>query len=769
MKNLTIIIILLFISLSSQAETITGSVFSIKTKEAIIGANIILYSADNKKPIQSSQTDKNGNFTINSDSIKNCILNITIIGYTPANIIVNSHNNVNLGIIELENNSLMLNEVEVIGDNIIQKVDKYVIIPTDSELKRSRDLFNLLKNLYLPGLEIDNIKNTASINGNTPIYQINGIPKNKEDILSINPQNIVRIDYSNTPSIRYINDNVGGIINFIIKERETGGSLYTNLYASPSTGLISGYIGGKINYKKSEFSISVAEDWRKTSDTKINATENYIGREYPINDISMAKPKVNKLSNFINLSYLYQYNTNTVFSIAFLNRISNNKNTTHTNTEREYNNQPFILNNNNNSVTDSYTQSLDIFFKKEMKRNQSIELNIVGTLFNSDYNRKLIQTINSQENIYINDIDNKRWSLITELAYHKSFSKISTNWGIKNKFSHTQNIYTPDNTTSKLKINDNYFYGEIIGSIKKVSYSLGTGLKTYYEQNDNMSRVYLRNLSTLKILYSCKKNLTFDYLFMYNPNLPSVSQLENVYQVVNDIMAKEGNPNLKPSEWMRNRILISYKWSKYRARLWGIYDYTFSPLISDIYYDKTKNYFVSKTINAEYNTKFNLQLDLSANELFNHLNLSTSVGWDYIKSRASNFNHTLSNIYWNLDALAYYKSWSLSVNLTLRPQKELIGEAIVTPSKSINVSLQYSFKDFIFSASIYNPFFNNKYIDTTQNFSKVHPMYVEINNNDYANMVAIGIVYKINFGKQFKRTKKNLNNSDKNDSMIIAE
>ncbi len=140
--------------------------------------------------------------------------------------------------------------------NVINRVDKSIIIPTANQLRNSNSSLSLLQNMNLPGLYVDVIEQNVSINGSQPIYKIDGVTKTKHDILSVNPKNIARIEYEDSPSIRNIDKNVGGVINIILKKREDGGSFRGSALGSPMTEFLNTDLYGSYNRAKSEFSVN---------------------------------------------------------------------------------------------------------------------------------------------------------------------------------------------------------------------------------------------------------------------------------------------------------------------------------------------------------------------------------------------------------------------------------------------------------------------------------------------------------------------------------
>lgn len=161
------------------------------------------------------QSDESGAFRLDSVSGGSCLLRITALGYKPEviSVIGKELQVLNLGYIYLSESSVNLTEVTVYGTGIIEKVDKYIVLPDREQIERTSRTINLLDGLDLPGLRVNSALQKITIDDRTPVYQINGREQPLTRILNINPKDIVRIEYSNVPGIRYLDRNVAGVIN----------------------------------------------------------------------------------------------------------------------------------------------------------------------------------------------------------------------------------------------------------------------------------------------------------------------------------------------------------------------------------------------------------------------------------------------------------------------------------------------------------------------------------------------------------------------------
>lgn len=187
-------------------------------KALVIGRNSM------KKVVVGVETDPSGKFS--SANVTDSILAIEISkeDYTTVYIRISGTDGefVDLGTIELKPMEVSLGEVVVTAQTVIQKPDRYIIIPSRKELDRAANGLSLLSDMQykMPGLTVNESLQTVQVDNATPVFKINGRPCSLSHFLALNPQRILRIEYHDNPDVRYENRRV---INVILNPRGDGG------------------------------------------------------------------------------------------------------------------------------------------------------------------------------------------------------------------------------------------------------------------------------------------------------------------------------------------------------------------------------------------------------------------------------------------------------------------------------------------------------------------------------------------------------------------
>lgn len=122
--------------------------------------------------------------------------------------------------LHMQDSTFTLSAVEIKADKVIKKADGMTIIPRKSQLKLSTDGFDVIYGIMIPGLDVDRREGSVARLGQKVSVFINGEKANTAELRNIQPSSIVRIDYIDVPSGKYINDPVS--LNIITRSGTTG-------------------------------------------------------------------------------------------------------------------------------------------------------------------------------------------------------------------------------------------------------------------------------------------------------------------------------------------------------------------------------------------------------------------------------------------------------------------------------------------------------------------------------------------------------------------
>ena len=217
MKTKLFLLLLVLCVLSAQAQNLSvkGRVTD-TSQEAIIAANVSLWATDSTL-VTGVTSDAQGKFTLNKIKAGNYRLAITFIGYQSEVILLKLNNNLDLGDVQLQEDAVSLGEVTVSASNVLQRVDRQIILPTESQLKRSFGAYDLLNNLGIARLQVDNFTNSMSVSGGGAVQtRINGIKVTDKEIAAIRAKDVLRVEFIEDPGKQYGDDELGAVVNIIL-------------------------------------------------------------------------------------------------------------------------------------------------------------------------------------------------------------------------------------------------------------------------------------------------------------------------------------------------------------------------------------------------------------------------------------------------------------------------------------------------------------------------------------------------------------------------
>lgn len=620
----------------------------------------------------------------------------------------------------------------------------------------------------MPGLQVNEALKRVSVDGGGVVFQVNGKEESLSKVQSLNQRDILRIEYRNTPDIRYADRGVSGVINFIMKPRQEGGTIMVELDESVTSLRSIATIAGTYYYKKSEWSINYGNTWQKNTKQYSDAQEQYIGRENIIYRNQIGQPSsMRDFSNNVSFGYTYMYDLNTMLAARLSFRAYDGNNRNYNIMEEIIGDAKSRYEKYNPNKSKSHSPTLDLYFRKNFSQTQSLELNAMGTISSGDYSREMHYKYDSGIDFnQINLTNNDSWAAALEALYSLKIGKVDTRYGVNYRRNHAENKYsengaefTPDHQTR----NNLYFYGDLAGRWNKLGYTFSVGGKYFHNTGLSGSEHYLKFKALGTLNFKIDKHWSANYLYMYSPDMPPLSAMNDDVHTIDDISLQMGNLYIKPSTYQRHRLYVRYNTGNFYATAWGSYSRTDNSLNSVWYYDDNPSsryyqMFINKTENGNYTDNISTQLDLSYQNLFNQLTLSASVGWDkYNVSDKAEYN-SLNKVWASISANAYFGNWTVYANYTVAPRYSLDGRTFCRDIRFDYFGAKYRWKDFSFGARMVNAFTKRGFQQETETPSKVHPISKTFYIKDFANMVELNIVYRISFGKSYQRANRTLQN-----------
>lgn len=765
-------LLFLLATLHTQAQnlSIKGRVTD-ASQEAIIAANISLWATDSTL-VTGTTSDAQGKFTLGKIKQGNYRLTISFIGYRSEILLLNLNKSLHLDDVQLKEDAVGLDEVTVSASNVLQRVDRQIILPSESQLKRSFGAYDLLDNLGIARLQVDKFTNSMSISGGGAVQtRVNGIKVTDKELAAIRAKDVLRIEFIEDPGKQYGDEELGAVVNIILRRRETGGMVNFQFSDSPHTLWGENFLAAKFNYKNSEWGIDYFnKNGRYHSRLESHETfflgDRTIDRiKEGIEDESTSLSLINNLNLTYNLTKADKY----VFNAILRNSINNAPYQNELNKMWAVGSTESIYSYTHNHST-SYSPALDLYFQHTLPHQQSIQVNVTGTLIHTKNNRKYKEYEDESNPLadILTLVDGDKRSIIGEAIYEKSFKDVKLSGGARHYQMRTENEYKGSNpTTSKMDQSQTSAFLEVQGKVKDFSYAGSVGMTRAYFKESGEEHTYYTFTPTVRLSYNLKKAGFLRYRFNISPAIPSLGSLTDVEQAIDTIQIVRGNPLLKTYQQFTNSLSYSYSKKKFNANLSIRHQYYDNPIMESVFVENGKLILMDDNQKSYQSLNGELMLGINGADIFglkNFLILNASIGWTRTWSEGLEYNHTYNDFYYNLMVQLQYKNISLGGQFR-KVANYLYGETIKKSENQTVLMAMYTRQNLQAGFGIMFPFTNN-YKVGKERISRVAPFRSETFVRETGQMLVLRVGYTFEFGRKHKSGNKGLNNSD-TDSGII--
>lgn len=563
MKNLFTLLFLIGISIVSKAQNATtpiltgsiqGKVIDKRTNEPLSYVNIVIKSEN--KIITGTVTSDKGLFAIKNLELKNYAVEIQFIGYTSVTKSVNLSNatkNVDLKSIALEENSIILEAVEVVKEKSImeQKIDRKIINVGKDLLSAGATAGEILNNV--PSVSVDPQTNEISLRGNSNVrILIDGKPSTIEAsqlLQQIPSASIKQIELITNPSAKYNPEGMSGMINIVLnKNTKIGfnGSVTNGVTFGITPKLNSSF---DMNYRSGKFNFYGnygLNTGRQSNRGFVNTTEP------DQQDAQIFRFSDTNTSHLAKIGFDYYLNDKNTVSFYTNQNIFNGKGVSKTTVDFL---DPIksdviqLFDNKNSNYNQTYNFDYKTNFKKE-GHNLELEIN-----YSNDNNN---EDANFNSNIE-NDIADTRNNTLINLDYVNPISQtLKMELGLESRIENTKNNFLLDNAAFS---NFNYdrsiysAYATFSKQLGKWSLQAGTRFEkfdaeaTFKKVSENDAIIeddFFTIYPSAFINYTPSDKNSFNWSVSRRVDRPSLDQLNPIREWSTPQIDSEGNPNLVP-------------------------------------------------------------------------------------------------------------------------------------------------------------------------------------------------------------------------------
>ena len=742
---------------------ISGRIKDANDKSAVIGATVLLLQ--DTVQIAGTTTDNNGKFTLNAEN-GDYILELSYIGYETIRMALTVNDNTHIGDILMQEGATELGEVVVESQAIIQKVDRQILLPSKEQMQASSDGVSLLQNLQIPRIVISPIDNSVkTLSDGTVQLRINGVEASTADVKAINPKDIIRVEYHDQPGVRY--NGAAAVIDYIVKHRDTGGSLMlagTNGLTLPGIGNY--YLAGKVHFGKSSLQAVATYApydiyWTRTNNETYNFStgkieNNEVGeptryKTYPIN---------------VSLNYNWTNGDKNMLNIRLRDNMAYTPYGSSDRDSRLY--QPtdsFEIHDHENSSSQS--PSLDIYYQHNLPNKQHLYFDVVGTYISTHSDRRFLQTplfgsVAIDTTDVLSSVRGDKWSLIGEAIYEKEWENIMLTVGARHNQQWVKNTYFGSvDATVNMTTAETYAFAEMRHRVDKFSYVVGIGaMHTLIEQGGQKQSTWIAR-PQLTMSYDFGKGWFWKYKGYVSGYQPSLSQLSDITQQIDKYQMRRGNPNLKSVMYVSNEMELSWQSKHVNINLWANYSYDHKPIMEETFEEIIDGvpYAIRMYDNQRGYHKLQVTPSVQVKLLDNKLMFNVTPFVKYMVSQGNNYSHEHVNYGVRGGIFYLLKGWRFYADV-VTAQHNLWGETLTIGELTHDIGINYNSEHFGFGIMMVNPFSPHSSTTVTKDLSSLAPTANTAVMQNYRQVLMLNFTFNLDFGTKHSEGWQRLNNED---------
>lgn len=625
------------------AQSFKGRVLD-KENNPIAGVFCVLMGQSDSAYIVGATTNSDGYFELKVNEDRECILQMSFIGFEKISIVCRPGN---LGDFILNENAGLLEEVVVKGDSRHKDAITETFFLTDSLRNSSKNSFQLLDKL--PGISVDWVSDAVKIGEyrDVPIM-LNGREVGKELVQNLNPQRIKKIELYRFPKGKY--GDMPIVLNYITYDNYLGYDLGVQ-----SKGFVSFRTPNSHSENIGANFIYTLDKWNIYSDFNVSNKKMYSATSYSYlykNEVAEATamedfrhPNNNNTNKSFNVSLGADYKIAPKHTISIQSWLDGGK---YDSFESYQTPENMLLSENSNNYRNINSTS-GLFYRGDITDRFIITIDLTYNYYNVNENRAYENVDKLTQLDYSGRKDYWRYNVN---AYSIWNNILTSNVG----YTYTDKSYiNKDTNTDKelfrsLEKRHDIYASLMINPHQKVSLAIGGNVLFVHRDNGIDSDNRYSWMPSAKLHWQALKKLSVTGNYFCNIEYPKLDQLSTVTYNKNKILMYRGNPDLK------ERVMHYMEW---RINVPKIIEFTYmlKHSANDItpWYFMENDYVVETLVGSKYLHQYiGLSGDYNIGQKF-QVNFTANYQW-YGRQGSDNIWHRGST--WYLDAMATYQMTS---------------------------------------------------------------------------------------------------------------
>ena len=452
-------------------------------------------------------------------------------------------------------------EIVIKAPKVIRKPDMDVLYPSESAVENSKNGMQLLTHLMIPTLTVNEVMGSISASGQDVQLRINGREASVEQVRSLLPESIKRVEWIDNPGLRY--NGATYVLNVITSNPSAGGSLMLSAQPALTTRFGNYYADVKLNSGKSQWSLGAT--YKMTDNIKAHRDYNETFSYPDGNSLTRAEKPLggyvddNKASAWLSYSYIKPDTTVLYVSLQGFRDISSKERYEGLLSLSNEGSDIYLDNGNGSQGT---TPSLSAYFEQHFPHRQTLVVDFGASFYNghsfSNYRELMPESGNVLTDVstYITD---RNQGYAVEADYIKQWNTQRLTVGASYNANRNRSTYRNlDNSVFHQRQDKAYFFAEYYQRINNFTFTAGAGAQYtsfHFRESDQGNHSWnFRPQASLS--YSINSNHRLRLGFSSWQTAPSLSETNIAPQQIDGFQWLIGNPNLKTS----NSYMLSFRY-----------------------------------------------------------------------------------------------------------------------------------------------------------------------------------------------------------------
>ncbi len=643
--------------------------------------------------------------------------------------------------------SVTLKEVEVKAEELVVGHDKMMLNVDKNMRKHSHDGYSLLNVAMIPGLDVDPFDRTVKSENENVLLCINGVEATTGEVRTINPKDVVRIDFYTGYDPRHPDSRF--TIDFIVKIRDNGGAvvLEATQHLNKLTG--SDMADWRMYRGKTEFGVRLEENY--DSYAKGLTGEENMSMAFDRGDVMMrmsSREDRNRSQSLRVKPYLAYRRKNETLKLTFaLQQQHERINTTDAECYLRLNDLTVSdarISKHSDRMLPSMSGSYQHKYSRTRYLNVFFNGNYSHTNKSRDYRSLEDVLSHTRENFYGASATVQYSFGFTDT--HKGFvsagagvnySKIHYN---ENEASSVSRLAT---RSLRFAVGDNWRVNRALSLYLMLAGNV-TDIDNFHRGNTQVMFI-----PDLRVNWSIADGNTLNYRFSLKEQRPPMSYYSSDEKWVMPYLRVTGNPDLKMSRVVNTNLTYRYvrKWGY--VEVFGTYSGTSRSVYYDLACDNERDVYVYTFRNGGIMHDIDAGPRAQFKIIPRHLTLRIGGQWSYrrIVTYAPFHRHSFMA---NADIM--FMAGGLTANVECRTPSKILSElgGIHYVPWTLRMSVNYDINNLTVGLTTFNPFMT-KPTRSVGVLPGIMEVYHGYSSRTRYNMVALTVGYRFSYGKPKKK------------------